>query len=71
MSMVTIQLEDEQVDSIVVQELRKALEMAERDLEARSDGEGLAFFDHDPIKDVLYIQEMITSFTNVLEYYGG
>lgn len=67
---VMVEMEDEQVDSIIVQELKYDLETFERDLEDRANGEGMAVFDSDPIKDVEYILEHIRAFRTVLEYYG-
>ena len=68
---ITFEMEDEQVDAILVQEMKRNLESFERDLELRSDGEGLSIFDSDPMMDVLYIQEYINAFKLVLDYYGG
>lgn len=71
MSKIMIQMEDEQVDSIVVQEIKNCIKRFERDLELQTDGKGLAIFDNDPVKDVLYIQEYIDAFSLVVKYYGG
>lgn len=71
MSKVMIEMEDEQVDSIVVQEIKNCIKGFERDLELRTDGKGLAIFDNDPVKDVLYIQEHISAFKLVVKCYGG
>lgn len=70
MQKVMIELEDEQVDAIVIQELKNAIESFEQSIEERSNGESLAFFDSDPIKDVNYLVEHVRAFTTVLEYYG-
>jgi hypothetical protein len=71
MAKVTFELEDEQVDAIVIQELKWAIIRFEEDLEMRSEGQGLAVFDNDPVKDVAYIQEYISAFKLVLDWYGG
>lgn len=71
MSKIMIQMEDEQIDAIVVQEIKNCIEGFKRDLELRPDGKGLAIFDNDPVKDVLYIQEHISAFKLVVKYYGG
>lgn len=71
MSKITFELEDEQVDAIIIQELKWAINAYEKDLERRSEGLGLAIFDNDPVKDVAYIQEYISAFKLVLDYYGG
>ena len=70
MAKITFELEDEQVDAIVIKELKWAINTFENDLEERSEGRGLAIFDNDPIKDVAYIQEYISAFKLVLDWYG-
>ena len=71
MSKITFEMEDEQVDAIIIHELKSAIDSFEKDLEFRSEGLGLAIFDNDPVKDVSYIQEYISAFKLVLDYYGG
>lgn len=71
MSKVTFELEDEQVDAIIIAELKWAINSFEKDLDFRSEGLGLAIFDNDPVKDVSYIQEYISAFKLILDYYGG
>lgn len=70
MQKVMIELEDEQVDAIVIQELKNAIASFEQSIEERSNGEGLAWYDNDPIKDVNYLVEKVRAFTTVLEYFG-
>jgi len=70
MSKVVIEMVDEQVDAIVIQELKNAIAGFEQSIEERSNGEGLSFFDSDPVKDVNYLVEHVRAFTTVLEYYG-
>ena len=70
MPKVMIEMEHEQVDAIIIQELKSGLEGFEHDVELRANGEGMAIFDSDPIKDVEYILEHIRAFQTVLEYYG-
>lgn len=70
MQKVMIELEDEQVDAIVIQELKNAIVSFEQSIEERSNGEGLAWYDNDPIKDVNYLVEQVRAFTTVLEYFG-
>lgn len=70
MQKVVIELEDEQVDAIVIQELKNAIALFEQSIEERSNGEGLAWYDNDPIKDVNYLVEKVRAFTTVLEYFG-
>ena len=71
MNKAKITLEDEQIDSIVVQELKWAIDRYEEDLKNRSEGQGPGVFDSDPVKDVAYIQEYISAFKLVLDWYGG
>lgn len=71
MSKVTIELEDEQIDAIVIEELKWAVDLFEKDLDLRSEGRGTSIFDNDPVKDVAYIQEYISAFKLVLDWYGG
>ena len=71
MSKVTIEMEHEQIDKIIVQGIKSALEYFEEYLVARSEGVGLAIFDSDPVKDVWHIEQHIAAFEVVLEYYGG
>ena len=67
-----INLEPEQVDSIVIQEMRYHIDSLERDYElANSGGEYLGVFDNDPIQDALLIAEHIEAFEKVLRYYSG
>ena len=70
MQKVMIELEDEQVDAIVIQELKNAIASFEQSIEERSNGEGLAWYDTDPVKDVNYLVEQVRAFTTVLEYFG-
>ena len=70
MQKVMIELEDEQVDAIVIQELKNAIASFEQSIEERSNGEGLAWHDSDPVKDVNYLVEQVRAFTTVLEYFG-
>ena len=70
MQKVMIELEDEQVDAIVIQELKNAIASFEQSIEERSNGEGLAWYDSDPGKGVNYLVEQVRAFTTVLEYFG-
>lgn len=71
MSKIMIQMEDEQIDAIVVQEIKNCIKGFERDLELRKDGKGLSIFDNDPVVDVMYIQKYIDAFRLVADYYGN
>ena len=67
----TFTLLDEQVDSIVIQELQITLEYAERDLKRRKAGKGGAIFDQDIQKDIAEIKRHIDAFKTVLHYWGA
>ena len=60
----------EQVDYIIVSELRKQIDDLNRNLEQREAGHGTAIFEHDINKDVAMIRDRVRSFEQVLEYYG-
>lgn len=67
----TFELEDEQVDAILVQQLKQTIEGLEESLEERANGVGISVFDSDPVKDIQYINEYISAFKLALDWYGG
>jgi phosphoserine aminotransferase len=67
----TFELEDEQVDAILVQQLKQTIEGLEENLEERANGVGLSIFDSDPVKDIQYLSEYISAFKLALDWYGG
>ena len=70
--MYKVDLEPEQVDNIVIQEMRYHIDSLERDYKTASEGgEYLGVFDNDPIQDSLLIAEHIEAFEKVLRYYSG
>lgn len=67
----TIEVEPEQVNAIIVNELKLAIESFEEDILSYESGKGHVFaFDADPIKDVQILSEYVAAFEKVLEYYG-
>ena len=68
----TFTLLDEQVDSIVIQELQSMLEYAERDLRRRRVGKDKCgpIFHQDVQKDIAEIKRHIDAFKTVLNYWG-
>lgn len=68
---VTFEMEDEQVDAILLQELKRSIETFEDDLTARENGDGLCIFDTDPIKDIQTINEYLSALKLIYDYYGG
>lgn len=71
MAKVMIEMESEQVDAIMIGELKWHIETFRKDLERREKGEGAFIFDNDPKADVVYLNEYIEAFKLVFEYYGG
>lgn len=71
MTKIMIEMEPEQVDAIMVSELKWHIESFGKDLKRREKGEGLSIFDDDPKADVVYLNEYIEAFGLVLDYYGG
>ena len=67
----TLNVTWEQVDYIIVSELRKQIDDLNRNLEQREAGHGTAIFEHDIDKDVALIRDRVRSFEQVLEYYGA
>lgn len=68
--MATLKLEPEQVDYILVSELKQQLEWFNRDHSSRSGGIGIAIFDSDPATDVKLIEQHINAIKTVLSWYG-
>ena len=66
----TLDVTWEQVDYIIVSELKKQVDGLNQDLERRVAGHGGVIFDHDVDKDVAMIRDRIRSFEQVLDYYG-
>ena len=66
----TLNVTWEQVEYIIVSELRKQIDDLNRNLEQREAGHGMAIFEHDIDKDVALIRDRVRSFEQVLEYYG-
>ena len=66
----TLDVTWEQVDTIIVTELKKQVDVLNQDLERREAGHGTAVFEHDVDKDVAMIRDRIRSFEQVLDYYG-
>ena len=70
MKMVTVKLDYDTVDGIVVDQLIDTLENLKSDLENRKEGRGLAIFEHDKEEDVKIISEHVDAFKVVLSYFG-
>jgi hypothetical protein len=70
MGKVVFEMEPEQVDAVVIQELKNDYEYFKENLEKRSRNEGLAIFDSDPVLDCEHLIEHIYAHELVLAYYG-
>lgn len=71
-SPVTIELEPEQIDAIVVNELKAGLRSFEESLEDRQSNENaLFYFSADRDQDIKEITARRDAFRSVLSYYGG
>ena len=69
MSKVMIEVESEQIDAIMISELKRHIETFRKDLERREKGD---IFDNDPYADLdAYLNAHIEAFSLVLDYYGG
>jgi hypothetical protein len=66
----TLDVTWEQVDYIIVSELKKQVDDLNQSLERREAGHGIAIFEHDADKDIAMIRDRIRSFEQVLDYYG-
>ena len=69
----TIELEPEQIDAIIIGELRSNIDSLERNLESTQDADDdyLGVFDHDPNKDADMIVQHIEALKMIVKYYGG
>jgi len=66
----TLDVTWEQVDYIIISELKKHVDDLNRNLEHREAGHGTVVFEHDIDKDVAMIRDRVRSFEQVLEYFG-
>jgi len=67
-------MEPEQVDAIIIAELKSNIDSLERDLEniqCVPDDDYLGVFDHDKNKDAMLIVQHIEAIKLVLSYYSG
>lgn len=72
--MYTINLEPEQVDAIVIAELKSNIDSLEKDLEYHSDipeDDYLGIFDNDKSTDAMLTVQHIEAFKMVLSFYSG
>lgn len=70
-SKIFVELEVEQLESIVVQELKYARENLINDSIRRQNGVGMAVFDMNKAADIRAINKHIKALELILNYYGG
>ena len=68
--MKTIALVDEQVDAIVVAELKSMYDGLYNNLQSRLNDEGFIYMDHEKHKDIALMRDMLRSVSMVLDYMG-
>lgn len=68
--MKTIALVDEQVDAIVVAELKSMYDGLYNNLQSRLNDEGFIYMDHDKNKDIALMRDMMRCVSMVLDYMG-
>ena len=69
----TIELEPEQIDAIVIGELKGNIDSLERNLEHTQDANDdyLGVFDNDPNKDADLLVQHIEAMKMIIKFYGG
>ena len=68
--MKTIALVDEQVDAIVVAELKSMYDGLYNNLQSRLNDEGFIYMDHEKHKDIALMRNLMRSVSMVLDYMG-
>jgi hypothetical protein len=68
--MKTIALVDEQVEAIVVAELKSMYDGLYNNLQSRLNDEGFIYMDHEKHKDIALMRDMLRSVSMVLDYMG-
>ena len=71
MKKVTVELDGDTVDAIIINELKDTLQSLEVDCKNRQAGHGFALFDMDRDADAAIMREHIRAFKLVLTYYGA
>jgi len=67
---ITIDIDPEEYDKLVVEYLKEQKELMKSFLENRKDDTGMAIFDTDKDKDIEKIKEHIKAFKLLISYYG-
>jgi len=71
MHRVTVELDWDTVDNIIVTQLKDGLRSMRLDHENRKAGHGMAIFDNDRDLDIAMMKHHIKSFETLIKYYGG
>jgi hypothetical protein len=67
---ITVEIDYDEADKIVVANLSSMLECLENDYELRKEGRGMAIFEKNKDEDLKILKKHIQSFKTVLKYYG-
>jgi hypothetical protein len=67
---ITVEIDYDEADKIVVANLSSMLECLEDDYELRKEDRGMAIFEKDKDEDLKILKKHIKSFKTVLKYYG-
>ena len=68
---ITVEIDYDEADKIVVANLSSMLECLENDYELRKEDRGMAIFENDKKEDLKILKKHIKSFKTVLKYYEG
>ena len=67
---ITVELDWDTIDRIMICSIKSLVESLEADLEKRKDDTGMAIFEKNKKKDIALIEKHIEAFKLVLKYYG-
>ena len=67
---ITVEIDYDEADKIVVANLSSMLECLENDYELRKEDRGMAIFEKDKDEDLKLLKKHIKAFKTVLKYYG-
>jgi hypothetical protein len=67
---ITVEIDYDEADKIVVANLSSMLECLENDYELRKEDRGMSIFKKDKDEDLKLLKKHIKSFKTVLKYYG-
>jgi hypothetical protein len=68
---ITVEIDYDEADKIVVANLSSMLELLENDYELRKEDRGMVIFENDKKEDLKILKKHIKSFKTVLKYYEG